>query len=640
MKRENILEKNHKIEKHKLYKRKILLLLTDIMLVNASYYFSLLLRFDASIPSEYFSLYLNNALVITIIAILSFTLFCLYNSLWKYASIDEMISVVLANIFASFATFLIFTLMNVNFPKSIYLIALLLNIAFVGGVRFSYRVLRNIKNKFTKNGFKKDRVLIIGGGSAGSTVIKEIKESVQLNKDIIGVIDDDIRKIGKRIHNVPILGTREDIINIAKKEGIDEIIIAIPSAPKKEIKNILEICKETKCKIRILPGVYELIDGKVSIKQIRDVEIEDLLGREPVKIDLNEIGQYLQNQVILVTGGGGSIGSELCRQIAKFNPKKLLILDMYENNAYDIQNELKRKYRDKINQEVIIANIRERKRLEKTFEKYHPDLVFHAAAYKHVPLMEENPTEAVKTNVFGTLNLVELSDKYNVKKFILISTDKAVNPTNIMGATKRIAEKIIQAMNASSKTEYVAVRFGNVLGSNGSVIPLFKKQIAEGGPVTVTHPEVIRYFMTIPEAVQLVLQAGAMANGGEIFVLNMGEPVKILDLAKDLIKLSGLEPGKDIEIIFTGLRPGEKLYEELLLAEEGLKATKNEKIFIVKPIFEDIKALKSKLDKIKNLLEHEDFSLLESIIKELVPTYKKLDYEKINFETNKKEYKW
>lgn len=636
MKRENLLGEIFKSEKHQLFIRKILLIITDIILVNLSYYFSLLLRFDANIPSEYISLYLNNSLKITIIAILSFSIFRLYKSLWRYASIDELISVVIANIVASSLTFTILTLMNVNFPKSIYLIALLLNIAFVGGLRFGYRVLRNIKNKFTKNGFKKDRVLIIGGGSAGSIVIKEIKESDHLNKDIIGIIDDDKRKIGKRIHNVPILGTREDIINIAKKEKVDEIILAIPSAPKKEIKNILEICKETKCKIRTLPGVYELIDGKISIKKIRDVEIEDLLGREPVKIDLNEIGQYLENQVVLVTGGGGSIGSELCRQIARFNPKKLLILDMYENNAYDIQNELKRKYGDKLNQEVIIANIRERKRLEKVFEKYHPDLIFHAAAYKHVPLMEENPTEAIKNNVFGTLNLVELADEYNVKRFVLISTDKAVNPTNVMGASKRIAEKIIQAMNTSSKTEYVAVRFGNVLGSNGSVIPLFKKQITEGGPVTVTHPEVIRYFMTIPEAVQLVLQAGAMAKGGEIFVLDMGEPVKILDLAKDLIKLSGFEPGKDIEIKFTGLRPGEKLYEELLLAEEGLKATKNEKIFIVKPIFEDIKTLKNKLDKIKNLLEHEDFSLIESIIKELVPTYKKLDYEKINSEINEK----
>lgn len=613
-------DNNHKFQ---LTIRTLLLLILDIAFINISYYISLSLRFDGNIPKEYLDILMKNSVYFTIIMIVFFSLFRLYKSLWRYASIDELISVVEATFLGTTTIFIISLLENMKLPKSTYAISFLLITGLVGGSRFTYRVLRRTKYKLRKRNNMISNVLIVGAGSAGSMVIKEIIESPQLNKHIVGVIDDDDNKLNRSIHGVPILGKREDIIRIANEYNVDEIIIALPSAPKKEIKNIIEICKETQAKLRILPGVYELIDGKITISKLRDVEIEDLLGREPVKIDLTEIGGYLKNQTVLVTGGGGSIGSELCRQIATFNPKKLIILDMYENNTYDIQNELKMNYNGLLNMEVIIANIRDRKRMETIFENYRPNIVFHAAAYKHVPLMEDHPMEAVRTNVFGTLNLVQLADKYNVKKFVLISTDKAVNPTNVMGATKRIAEKIIQSYNSISNTEFVAVRFGNVLGSNGSVIPLFKKQIANGGPVTVTHPDIIRYFMTIPEAVQLVLQAGAFAKGGEIFVLDMGEPVKIADLARDLIKLSGLEPDIDIEIKFTGLRPGEKLYEELLMDEEGLQKTKNEKIFIGKPQNISNGKLLKQLEELKEISELNDNKKLIKKIKEIVPTYRK-----------------
>jgi FlaA1/EpsC-like NDP-sugar epimerase len=465
-------------------------------------------------------------------------------------------------------------------------------------------------------------VMIIGGGSAGAMVIQELLRNPQIERFPVAVIDDDPSKYKRKIHDTPVLGTRNDIQKIAEENKIDEIIIAMPSASKQEIREIVNICKQTKCKLKTLPGVYELIDGKVDIK-IRDVDIEDLLGREPISVNLNEVSGYICNEVILVTGGGGSIGSELCRQIAKFNPKKLLILDIYENNAYDVQNELLRKHKD-LDLEVLIASVRDEGRIEQIFKQYRPAVVFHAAAHKHVPLMEANPTEAVKNNILGTLNVVRMADKYNAKRFVLISTDKAVNPTNIMGASKRVAEMIIQSIDKQSNTEFVAVRFGNVLGSNGSVIPLFRKQIEEGGPVTVTHPEVIRYFMTIPEAVQLVIEAGAMAEGGEIFILDMGQPVKIIDLAKDLIRLSGFEPNVDIKIEFIGLRPGEKLYEELLLAEEGITATKHEKIFIGKPVHIDIGHLTKELMALDSILISGTKEMIEPIIKKLVPSYKKV----------------
>ena len=419
---------------------------------------------------------------------------------------------------------------------------------------------------------------------------------------------------------------KNDNLNNGKVSGklwtnrdIDEILMALPSIKNNDRREIIKICNSTGVKLKTLPGIYELINGKISINQIRDVEIEDLLGRDPVELNMEGIEEYIKDKVILITGGGGSIGSELCRQIVKFNPKKLVILDIYENGAYDLQMELNFKYPN-IDKDVVIASIREKKRLEEVFEKYNPDVVFHAAAHKHVPLMEANPKEAIKNNVVGTLNLAKTADKYKVKKFVLISTDKAVNPTNIMGATKRMCEMIIQSINKESKTEFVAVRFGNVLGSNGSVIPLFKKQIKEGGPITVTHPEINRYFMTIPEAAQLVIQAGSMAKGGEIFILDMGSPVKILDLANDLIRLSGLEPEKDIKIQFTGLRPGEKLYEELLMDEEGMTNTNHKKIFIGKPGKYDFKDICEKVDKLKSCLDKDDEEIFNKV-QEIVPTY-------------------
>ena len=461
--------------------------------------------------------------------------------------------------------------------------------------------------------------MIIGAGEAGSVIVKELENSQCPNTKAVAIIDDDCYKMGKKLHGIPILGNRNDIMRVAKEKSIDEIIIAIPSAPSQEINKIFTECTKTRCKVRILPSISHIIDGKVSIKKVRDVQIEDLLGREQVKVDLENIALYLNGKVILVTGGGGSIGSELCRQIASYVPKQLVILDNYENNAYDIKNELNYKYPN-LKLKVVIANIRDKQRLDSIFNEYRPQVVFHAAAHKHVPLMEDNPSEAIKNNVFGTLNMAECADKYGVLKFILISTDKAVNPTNVMGATKRIAEMIIQATGRYSKTDFAAVRFGNVLGSNGSVIPLFKKQIEQGGPVTVTHPEVTRFFMTIPEAVQLVIQAGAMAKGGEIFVLDMGQPVKIADLARSLIKLSGYKPDEDIKIVFTGLRPGEKLYEELLLEEEGLMATRHDKIFVAKPIFTDFALLKRELEILYGLLTKDAEDVI-NYIPNIVPAY-------------------
>lgn len=465
------------------------------------------------------------------------------------------------------------------------------------------------------------RVLIIGAGCAGEMVVKELEKNPQLNKKAVAIIDDDITRIGDQVSGVDIVGTRNSILKIVKLYKIDEIIFSIANISKKSKKEIIDICKNTNCKIKTIPGIYEIIDGKVDIKQVRDVEIEDLLGREPIEVDFNLMGSYIQDSTILVTGAGGSIGSELCRQIANIRPKKLIMLDNYENNLYSIQQELIRQYGDSIKMIAVVASIREQKRMEKIFDKYRPEVVFHAAAHKHVPLMENSPGEAIKNNIFGTLNVAMLSSKYNVKRFLLISTDKAVNPTNIMGATKRAAEMIIQSLNEESKTEFVAVRFGNVLGSNGSVIPLFKRQIEEGGPVTVTHPNIIRYFMTIEEAVGLVIQAGGMAKGGEIFVLDMGEPVKILDLAKNLIRLSGFEPDVDIKIVFTGLRPGEKLYEELLMSEEGLLDTKHKKIFIGRPIDFDKNDLQKYLIELRNIVLEEDDELMEQAMKNLVPTF-------------------
>jgi FlaA1/EpsC-like NDP-sugar epimerase len=490
---------------------------------------------------------------------------------------------------------------------------------FVGGSRFILRTFNGVTPMLRRpEGVR--NVMVIGAGEAGSLVIQEFKKHPDLKMRPVVLIDDDVNKHGMRIHGVRVFGGRNIIPEMVQKKNIKEIVIAMPSIDRLQIREIVSICSETKCKLKIVPGVYEVLDGKVSINRIRDVKIEDLLGREPVKVNLEEISGYIKNKVVLVTGGGGSIGSELCRQIARFEPKELLIFDISENNVYSLEYDLKTLFPN-LKYSALIGSVRDRERLESVFDQYRPDVVFHAAAHKHVPLMELNATEAIKNNVFGTLNVAQIADKYKVERFTLISTDKAVNPTNIMGASKRIAEIIIQMMSMKSKTVFSAVRFGNVLGSEGSVIPLFRKQIESGGPVTVTHPEVIRYFMTIPEAVQLVIQAGALAKGGEIFILDMGEPVKIADLAQDMIKLSGLEPDVDIDIEYIGLRPGEKLYEELLLNEEGITATKYKKIYIAKPTFTDVDAFERELTALRELLFNSNTGVRD-IIKKMVPTYR------------------
>lgn len=543
-----------------------------------------------------------------------------YSSLWRYAGAEELMSIVVASLIYVIPCVILHKIAGYNYKPLFYIVNTIFIIASTGGFRLVYRTGR----KLGKINYRRDdvsNILLVGAGTAGHLVINEIKDNPQMKKKVIGILDDDKNKVGRKIHNIKILGTTNDVQKIVEEKHVDEIIITIANITKEDKKRVIEKCQKTKCKLKTLPGIYEIIDDKVDIKKIRDVDIEDLLGREPIRTNLKNISDYVENKVILVTGGGGSIGSELCRQIATFNPKHLIILDNYENNAYAIQQELVRKYGNQLNLSTVIASIREEVRMEEIFKTYKPEVVFHAAAHKHVPLMEKSPSEAIKNNVFGTYKVASLADKYKVKRFVLISTDKAVNPTNIMGATKRAAEMIIQTFNEKSKTEYVAVRFGNVLGSNGSVIPLFKKQIEEGGPVTITHPDIIRYFMTIPEAVGLVIQAGAMAKGGEIFILDMGEPVKILDLANNLIKLSGFEPGVDISIEFTGLRPGEKLYEELLMSEEGITSTENKKIFIGKPIDINVDKIKKTLDILRKIIEKEDIELIDSVMRQLVDTY-------------------
>ncbi|WP_455103913.1 polysaccharide biosynthesis protein [Peptostreptococcus sp.] len=471
---------------------------------------------------------------------------------------------------------------------------------------------------------KLSRVMIVGAGEAGQMVINEInKNKGKLNRQVVALIDDNELLLGQEVCGKLVDGRVKDIPKLVKELMVDEIIFSIANISNKRKKEIIDICRSTSCYTKTIPGFLEIIDGKVDFKIIRDVEIDDLLGRDPVSLDMDKIRDYISQKNVMVTGAGGTIGSELCRQIYKYGPSKLILLDNYENNVYNVQQELLMKYDNQLDMDVVIANIREEKRLEKVFSKYRPNIVFHAAAHKHVPLMEANPTEAVKNNVFGTRNLLEVSDKCGVDKFVLISTDKAVNPTNIMGATKRLAEKLIQIYNENSSTDFVAVRFGNVLGSNGSVVPLFKSQIQAGGPVTVTHKDIIRYFMTIPEAVALVMQAGAMASGGEIFVLDMGDPVKIDDLARNMIRLSGFEPDVDIDIVYTGLRPGEKLFEELLMAEEGLKVTDHNKIFIGRPQEFNREEIFSQLEELKLASDDEDIQRVISLIKKLVDSYRK-----------------
>lgn len=546
-----------------------------------------------------------------------------YDSLWKCGGEKEVANIFMACFCAIIPASILLMLANYNMNIVFYIVNTLMIIVAMVSLRIVYRTMRRIviKSEVIQNADQSTKVLIVGAGEAGNMIVRELFKNTNLKKIPVAVVDDDKNKQGKYVYDVPVVGKIDDIEEIVKTHSIQEIIICIANINPKRKKEIINICKKTNLKIKTIPGIYEIIDGKVNVTKLRDVQIEDLLGRNQIEINLNDMHGIIKNKVVMVTGGGGSIGSELCRQIAKYEPKQLIILDIYENNAYDIQQELIRHYHKDLNLKVLIASIRDEEKMNTIFEKYKPEIVFHAAAHKHVPLMEDSPCEAVKNNVFGTLNVAKLSSKYKVDKFVLISTDKAVNPTNIMGATKRCCEMIIQSLNKTSDTEFVAVRFGNVLGSNGSVVPLFKKQIAEGGPVTVTHEEVTRFFMTIPEAVSLVLQASAMAKGGEIFVLDMGEPVKIIDLARNLIKLSGYEPNVDINIEVTGLRPGEKLYEEVLMDEEGLTRTSNDQIRIGKPIKIDEAEFKRELSMLKRVAENNQDEKVDLIMKSIVPTY-------------------
>ncbi len=552
------------------------------------------------------------------ITLLIFNFFRLYKSLWTFASMPELREMIFAVMASAFVKVIVFALaLDIVIPRSWYVMEPMILLCLCSFTRFSYRNLRSLRNNYKQN--IDSKIMIVGAGEAGNILLREILLSSHVNQKAVCLIDDDPLKKGKYMNNVPIVGNRDTIMENVKKYDVNEIYIAMPSASVKDRSDIVKICEETGCQLKILPGIYQMMSGEVSISKLRDVEIEDLLGREPINVNIDEIAGYIKDKVIMITGGGGSIGSELARQVAARNPKQLIIVDIYENNAYDIQMELTHNYPD-LNLVVRIASIRDNGKVDKLFSEFQPDIVYHAAAHKHVPLMEDSPNEAVKNNVFGTLNLVRAADKYEVRHFVQISTDKAVNPTNIMGATKRICEMIIQAYSKKSDTIFAAVRFGNVLGSNGSVIPLFKKQIEEGGPVTVTDKNIIRYFMTIPEAVSLVMQAGVFAKGGEIFVLDMGEPVKIDDLARNLIKLSGYTPDVDIPIVYTGLRPGEKLYEELLMNEEGLQKTKNNSIFIGHPIqFDETYFFKQ----IRELRLHADMEEgdIKELVHKIVPTY-------------------
>ena len=605
--------------------RIIALILLDIMSIVVASFAALYVRFDfsfAGIPAEYLMKFERIIPFNILLTLLFFALWKLYKSVWRYASATELLNIVFATTCAAIAQIILCNVMNQKMPRSYYMIYWFLLFGMCCVIRFSYRILRLINSKRIDRADKENRnnVLLIGAGAAGNAILKEIESSSYLNLNVKCIIDDNPGCHGKFLRGVPIVGGRDKIIDAVGQYAVDEIIFAIPSANTQTRKEILDICKESGCKLRTLPGIYQLINGDVSVSKLKEVEIEDLLGRDPIEINTEEVLNYVSGKVVLVTGGGGSIGSELCRQIAGHHPKQLVIVDIYENNAYDIQQELIRKHPE-LNLQVLIASVRNTARINDIFATYRPNIVFHAAAHKHVPLMEVSPNEAIKNNVMGTYKTAKAADKYGAEKFVLISTDKAVNPTNVMGASKRICEMVIQMMNQKSETNFVAVRFGNVLGSNGSVIPLFKKQIAEGGPVTVTDPNIIRYFMTIPEAVSLVLQAGAYACGGEIFVLDMGKPVKILDLATNLIKLSGYKVGEDIEIEFTGLRPGEKMYEELLMDEEGLKKTANKMIFIGKPIDFDTEVFEKQLEELILHAKQEDKDIRQEI-KDIVPTYR------------------
>ena len=597
------------------------LVLADLILINLSAFLALYIRFEFDFRQLYATTFLRDMLIYAGInsacTILIFHILKLYNSLWEFASVSELVRITLGCFFSAVFYMVGMFMLHLTVPRSFPAIYMLILCLLCGALRLSYRCVRRTRAGLRSEGEK--RTMLIGGGQAGAIALREFQTSPRSENKVVCIIDDSPNKVGSYLRGVKIVGGRSAIARMAEKYDIDEIILAIPSASRQEKLQILSYCHNTSCTLRTLPGICQLANGEVRIEQIREVDIEDLLGRETVKIDLDEVAAYITGKTVLVTGGGGSIGSELCRQAAAQRPKRLIIFDIYENNAYDIQMELRRTHPE-LDLVVLIGSVRDRERVMQVFDRYRPDLVCHAAAHKHVPLMETSPFEAIKNNVFGTYNVAQAADRFGTQRFILISTDKAVNPTNVMGASKRLCEMIVQMMNDRSATEYVAVRFGNVLGSAGSVIPLFRKQIRSGGPVTVTDKRVIRYFMTIPEAVQLIFQAGAYARGGEIFVLDMGEPVRIDDLARNMIRLSGFEPDVDIPIVYTGLRPGEKLYEELLLSGEGMQKTKNDLIYIGHEIAFDPAAFEENLMLLRAIPESDE-PALRAKLRELVPTF-------------------
>ena len=641
--------------KHKLAHWKVIslyLVIYDLITLNFSFFFGLWIRFDlqfTKIPTEYLGPFLKFAPIYSVVCLIVFWFLHLYNSIWRFASYSELNRILVASVITVLFHIVGMSLLFGRMPISYYLVGAVMQVMFLTAARFGYRFI-NLERSRRRQVQKADRnVMVIGAGAAGQVILRELNNTAQIAYKACCVIDDNPNKWGRYIENVPIVGGREAIQENVSKYQIDEIMLAIPSASAADRSEILEICKETRCELKQLPGIYQLAKGEVLLNKMQAVAVEDLLGREPIQVNMEEIYSHLQGKVILVTGGGGSIGSELCRQIAAHVPRQLIILDIYENNAYEIEQELRTKYQNQLNLVVLIGSVRDNRRLNMVFSQYHPEIVFHAAAHKHVPLMETSPNEAIKNNVIGTYLTCRAALWYGAKRFVLISTDKAVNPTNIMGASKRLCEMIIQSMDHISKaerwdllpdlqgtsryaeavsgqsvpaggTQFVAVRFGNVLGSNGSVIPLFKRQIERGGPVTVTHPDIVRYFMTISEAVSLVLQAGTYARGGEIFVLDMGQPVKIDTLARNLIKLSGYKPDVDIQVKYIGLRPGEKLYEEKLMAEEGMKKTQNKLIHIGKPIPFDLERFFQQLQQLDAACAENSDRIVE-LVEEVVPTF-------------------
>ena len=635
----------------------LILMIYDFVTIAFSYFFGLWLRFDfrfQSIPQAYLSVYYKLIIPYAIICVFIYWLLKLYRSIWRFASYSELTNIILSNIICGILNFGLTRIFGARMPLSFHVIGFIMQIIFAAVIRFSYRFVLMIKRQ-QRNNKNATRVMLIGAGDAGMTILRDVNKNMESNSRVVCIIDDNTNKLGRYIEGVPVVGGRDDILKNVEKYNINEIYFAIPSASAAQRRDILNICRETDCELKVLPGIQQIVNGDVSVNMMKNVAIEDLLGRDVVKVNNDEIFDFINGKVILVTGGGGSIGSELCRQIAKHSPKRLIIFDIYENNAYDIQQELKRSYPD-LHLIVMIGSVRDSKRVDHVFSMYHPDIVYHAAAHKHVPLMEASPNEAIKNNTIGTFKVAYAAVKYGVKRFVLISTDKAVNPTNIMGASKRLCEMIIQSFDArikagrakdipqlfthegmedadkdgngsvfrDARTEFVAVRFGNVLGSNGSVIPLFRKQIARGGPVTVTHPDIIRYFMTIPEAVSLVLTAGTYASGGEIFVLDMGSPVRIDTMARNLIKLSGYKPDVDIKIEYTGLRPGEKLYEEKLMAEEGLRKTANELIYIGLPIPFDMDVFFKQLEELM-YISYQNHDNIREQVAAMVSTYHPVD---------------